>query len=441
VTYSLPYLFNQDKQLWLILFIWLLAGVFVGSIATLILIPATLLLLKRKNLYMEMLLGFFFILILSDSRQPELRFAAHVKDIYIVLLGLFLVLNLKDFKPINKTYQYVLPFILIAFISMQSSEKYFLSLQKTLSYLLLFLIVPNYVIASWRINKEKFLQSIIILGSVILIAGLAMKFALPGKVHFGGRFTGVLGNPNGLGVFCLMFFLLVSTIKYFYQDILTKRQFILVYGLILVSVFLSGSRSSLLAIILFVFFTYFHKKSPFLGFLILCLIILANEFITSNLPQLISFFGAEDYFRIKTLEQGSGRLVAWNFAWEHIQKNFFLGKGFDYTNYLFARNGYILSFMGHHGHAHNSFLTFWLDTGIVGLLAFCGGLIILFLKAAKRAIIAFPILYAVIFSSFFESWLTASLNPFTIQLVMIITLIFLLGETKIPDDIKTEVNE
>jgi O-antigen ligase len=72
---------------------------------------------------------------------------------------------------------------------------------------------------------------------------------------------------------------------------------------------------------------------------------------------------------------------------------------------------------------HNSFLGFWLNTGLVGLLLYLGAFLSKFIKAASYSILAFPIMLAMLFSANFEAWLMASLNPFTMQLFII--LVFL----------------
>lgn len=81
--------------------------------------------------------------------------------------------------------------------------------------------------------------------------------------------------------------------------------------------------------------------------------------------------------------------------------------------------------LGHQGAAHNSYLTFWLDTGLIGLILYLLGLFFTFVKASFSNKYAFPVLYAVLFSNNYESWLTASLNPFTIQLLFILTVILI----------------
>lgn len=413
---------SVNREFIFLLLIWLFTGIYAGP-AIYVIIPVSLFLLQRKERYEELFLGFFFILILSDSRQIELGFAADIKVIYMVMLALFLLLDRKSFFPFNTFYQKFIPFFIVAFIALLNSEVFSVSLQKTSSYFLLFLIVPNYVQKLWKEKGEKFFYNLIFLCAIILLAGLMMKFIMPEKVYLDDRFSGILGNPNGLGLFCMMFFLAVSTILYFFPEILNKQEKIFIYCLIFVSVILCGSRSALLSIFVFVFFKYIYKLTPFLGFIIFLLILISYELIASNITPIIIGLGLEEYFRLNTLEGGSGRLVAWYFAWEEIQRNFFIGKGFAHTEFIYKKFADILSRLGHQGNAHNSYLTFWLETGLIGLICFLWGFLKSFIVPAKKHIIAIPILYSIAFSTYLESWLTASLNPFTIQLLIILTML------------------
>ena len=156
-----------------------------------------------------------------------------------------------------------------------------------------------------------------------------------------------------------------------------------------------------------------------------CSIIFLYDQIFELIIRAIEILGLDNYFRKDTLLEGSGRVIAWSFAWQEIQSSsssFTFGKGFNYTETLFKDNFHLLSRRGHLGNAHQSFLTFWLDTGLIGVVLYFVGLIVTFIKAGKNSVLAWPIFYALIFSVSFESWLTASLNPFTIILIMILTV-------------------
>ena len=145
--------------------------------------------------------------------------------------------------------------------------------------------------------------------------------------------------------------------------------------------------------------------------------------ILTSLPQLSTFLGIQDYLRIETLNEGSGRFVAWNFAINNIESVFFLGGGYGYTELIFKKFFWELSSLGHQGNAHNSYLTIWLDTGLIGLSLFIIGMIRTSLTAFSKSRYALPIIYSMLFSANFESWLAASLNPFTSLFLILLTIL------------------
>lgn len=423
-TFKLLSFLNRHFQLLVLLFIWLIAGIYTG-VASYAVIGASILLLKYKNRYFDLFIGFFFILILSDSRQYSLQFAAQFKNLYIVLLALFLLLDTKSFSFKNVFLKLFIPFFIVAVICLGfSGANLATGAQKTLSYILLMLLVPVYFTRIYDQYGKEVLKDIIWFGTLLIIIGLVLKVVMPDVVHIEGRFSGILGNPNGLGIFLLLFFILFSVLLHYYPELFTKTDKLLIYGVVFVSIILCQSRSALMAVLIFLAFKYFYRISPFLGFILFIVILFSYQVISSNIEIIIFTLGLQEYFRIDTFETGSGRLIAWKFAWDHIEKHFFLGKGFSYTDNLYRVNYDYLSRLGHQGNAHNSYLTFWLDTGLIGLLLYLRGLLLTFIKAARNTIVAIPVMYAILFSAFFESWLTASLNPFTIQLFMVLTIIF-----------------
>ncbi|MES2762468.1 MAG: O-antigen ligase family protein [Bacteroidota bacterium] len=255
--------------------------------------------------------------------------------------------------------------------------------------------------------------------------GLVFNFLGSPITVLAGRYRGLLGNPNGLGLFVFLFLMFFSVNTDKDPELFSRNEKIVVYALCFYSLLKCGARTSLLSTLMFFFFKRFYKTSPIIGFLIFILTVAVYMIISDNLIEIITSLGLGEELRVNTIENGSGREVAWKFAWEQINENFYLGKGFSYTEYIFRKYYEYLSLLGHEGAAHNSYLTFWLDVGIIGLILYLGGLLITFLRAAKLNHAAIPILYAVLFSNQYESWLTASLNPFTIQFIFIISWIFL----------------
>jgi O-antigen ligase len=406
----------------ILLLLWIGAGMLFAPIAY-VLIPVTLLLFQRKKMYLEMLIGFFVILILSDSRQSAFGFAADVKDIYILVLGLFYLIDRASFQPAQRVIHKFLPFLILAVLFLIFSDIILQSAMKTLSYALLLLVVPNYLIFACRQDRNKALRKLIWTGILILIIGFVFRIISPGYVTLADRYCGMLGNPNGLGLFCIMFYILISVARNVIPGLFTKREAYLMNGIILFSIVLCGSRNAVFTIGIFILFHYMYKISPFIGILVFCVIVVVYQVLLANLEPIIYSLDLQDYFRVETLQNASGRLVAWNFGWEKINESPFMGHGIGYTDQLYKINYDFLSIAGHQGNAHNSFITFWLDTGFFGALLYVIAFIRSFVAGAKRYSAAIPAMFAILFSAFFESWLTASLNPFTIQCFIIITLL------------------
>ncbi|MFM2018150.1 MAG: hypothetical protein RL007_1806, partial [Bacteroidota bacterium] len=88
---------KQQRLFIFILGLWIASG--VASVwAAMIVIPVSVLIMHRKKMYVEILTGFLFLLILSDSRQPMFAFAADVKNVFILVLGALVFTDRKVFS-------------------------------------------------------------------------------------------------------------------------------------------------------------------------------------------------------------------------------------------------------------------------------------------------------------------------------------------------------
>lgn len=417
------YLSNNNQFIIIALF-WVILGIYAGPVIFVVL-PVMLFLLYSKNMHLEILLGFFLILTLSDSRLSQLNFAADAKNIYIVMISLFSFLEMRNSSITIDFYKYFIGFFFLAFLVMLFNPNIGLSFQKTLSYILFLIFVPNYLFTVYKKYGLTAIKSIVYFVAIILALGLLIDLVNPGITHLVGRFRGLLGNPNGLGLYSFLFFLLFATVNEHFSNLFSRNEKAIIYGITLFCLLKCGARTSLVSVIMFVFFVRFYRISSLLGFVIFVFSVIIYQLVSDNLVNIIVSLGLGSQFRVETLESGSGRIIAWKFAWDQIQDNFYLGRGFSYTEYIFKQNYEYLSRLGHQGAAHNAYLTFWLDTGIIGLALYVFGLLMTFLKAAKRSKLAIPVLYSILFSNYYESWITASLNPFTIQLLFILTVIFM----------------
>jgi O-antigen ligase len=405
---------------------WLVVGIFGGPLIYLIL-PVTMLLLAKKDLYEELFIGYLFILVLSDSSVEGLNFAKSIKNIYISVLAVLILLNSSKFYPYNKLYKGFIPFFIISVITVMLSinESFFTtSLQKTFSYIISFLVIPNLVSKLYREEGEQFLRRFVFFIVSVLIIGLSLKFFAPDIATLKGeRFRGVFGGPNGLGVYCVLTFIIYFVLNSYFPKLFSKIERQVILFALLLSIYLCGSRNALISVLVFYIFQRFFSVSLFLGIIIFIATIFIVELTSSYATSLIITLGLENYFRIQTLEEGSGRYIAWDFAWKQIQNNFFLGKGFAYNEFYMRKHYGMLLKLNHQGGIHNSFLTFWMDQGLIGLLAYLGSFVMLFVKASRRTKYAIPIMFAISFSAFFESWLVGSLSAFAFLGMFIFSLI------------------
>lgn len=407
------------KDLLGVIIFWLLSTSFFGvNIGAAVSIVSFILLLNSQD-STKIFFGFLTILILSDTRTASIAFAPVAKIPITVLLAIYMYLKRGEFPfGKNEIFRSFLPFFVFVALALPFAQDFFNSFQKALSYFLLFALIPPLLLKASNENQQ-FKSDAINFFVLIIVIGMVSYFIIPDYATLVGRFRGVLGNPNGLGIF------LTITFPIFYL-VLNENQTnvkikYLIYLLVVFNVVLTQSRTAIMAILIFYIFSRTKALRGGVGVFVLLVAITAYQLFFNYLPLIITTLGLQEYLRIDTLEEASGRLIAWEFAWNQIQNYFFMGGGFDFTNQLFHQNYSYLSQLGHQGNAHNSFLTIWLDNGIIGLILYLFGLISLSLKMMKINPITLAALYSFVFSANFESWLTASLNPFTILFIAFFT--------------------
>jgi O-antigen ligase len=421
---------KRNSQFLAMLAIWVFTGMAFAP-AGLLVVAVSVILLKWKGRYAEMIIGLIFILILSDSRQYQLDFAKQVKDVYLVLLTALYLFDRKNFNFSNSTFLSFTPFLAWSFAMTFRSPDMMVAFQKTLSYALLYFTVPAYFVKAFRENGPGFLKDFTMIVALLMVIGLLLIVLNPQFVFLAGRFTGVLGNPNGLGIFVVLALILVVCTQIKFPDLFTKNELILVYFLLGLSAILTGSRNTIMCITLFLGFTRFYKMSYWYGFMTVILAILLYQIVFSNLPSILQALGLAEALRADSLESGSGRLVAWIFALNRINSDlnlFLMGNGFSFDEMLYQWNYRTLSAMGHQGGVHNTFLALWLNTGIIGLLLWAVGFFRIIFKAVTISYTALPLMYTVLFSAFFEAWLMGSLNPYHIMFLFTITLLVTANE-------------
>ncbi len=432
--------YKENIQFYIILFLWLAVGMFGGPVIYVVL-PVTVLLMKQKGMYEELFIGFFFILIVSDSEIDRLDFAKNIKIVYLLLLGVFMAFDNKQFTPFNGLYKIFIPFFIISFYCLCFSPAFFVGFQKTFSYLIMFFLVPNFITKLHRDNGVKTLKNIIYFGNTILLMGFALYLVDKGYAYSSiiGRYNGVFGNPNGLGLYAFLLFTLFFVINDIYVDLFFRWEKVFIYGVIMASIVFSNSRNAFISVAILILFDRFFKKSFFLGLISSIVIIAGNIMISDQIPVLIKQFGLQSFFRLNTLNELSGRAVAWQFAWHKIQNNYFIGRGFGYDEFTMRANYHMLSKMGTQGGVHSSYLSLWFNFGLIGALIYLRSFFLVFIRALKITKLSFSIMYAVMFSAAFEGLFIGSLNPQMIILLMIMTIIsddsFNYAEIHLQDDL------
>jgi len=413
--------FLNNRILYITVLLWISVG-YVSYQAAIILVPVMALMFIEKSMLLELFIGTILVVGLSDNFRMFV-FAWKIKSVLVLMYTVPLIYRYSHFYPFNTSVKPFLIFFTIATLCLPFSLSIFQAAQKTLSYFLIIFVTANYVEYFIKNEKERFLKAIIFYGALILFLGIIGKFTLPGLVHMAGRYRGLFGNPNGMGAYSFLYLIIYTIVKYYYPLLFSRREVFIIYLLIIISVLLCQSRGSMTAMLIFLFTSLLKGKSSGLMIAIALIGAVLYVGVIQNIENIIIFFGLESYLRIQTLETGSGRLVAWEFTWGLIKEHMWYGGGFDYTNDLFSQNKEMLHDMGHQGKAHQTLLTIWLDTGIFGLIFFIYAWTVNFIKAGKLSEFALPVALSVLFSINVESWLAASLNPFTIIFVTIVSLI------------------
>lgn len=325
-------------------------------------------------------------------------------------------------------YKYFIPFFIVAVFNTIAFGTDYGNLFKTVIYLINLAIIPFLVYNSYRYSPVKFLRCFLYVILGILLIGLILKF-----IGFGGvtyvRFRGLLGNPNGLGLFTLFSAISFRVTTFYKEDILKRKYLFLGWGIILLSLFLSNSRNSMISLGIFLIFSSkVFRNRKILQISIVAAVILLFSFITQQVYQIIATQGLQQELRVESLEDmqsGSGRKIAHDFAKDYIGRNFWFGEGIGTTEKVFRKAQMELSEEGHQGNAHNSFFTVWIDTGFIGLFLFISAWLVIFHKAESVSGFGFPIMITVAFSAYYESYLAAMLNPFISLLLVILTLLLI----------------
>lgn len=415
------------RSLLLLIAVWVAISFLVPPLLYAVL-PISVVLLYRAERWQELFMGFLICLVLSDMNQDitGMLVMKTAKYTYIVALAAILLLDRARLQPFARIFPLFLPFFFFCLFPILRSPVPVLSAEKTLSYALIFFVAPNMVLANYRRYGWDFFRNLIWFIMLVLTAQKLMPWVAPEWwSYIGDRFRGLFGNPNGLAIFTYLTFVLFAVINHLHNDLFSTPAKVFVYAVLTYYVITCGARTSLMSTLMFVLFVPFFRFSFFLGLISFFAFLGISELLAANLPAILTALGLQEYMRVDTLQSGSGRYFAWQYAWEKIQQTgiFLFGAGFEYEGWVMYQGRNVLERLGHQGGVHNTYLAFWLNTGITGLFLFFRGIALVFIKATKNTAVSMAILFSVLFSILYESWLAGSLNPYTILFLVILTII------------------
>ncbi|MBK9192243.1 MAG: O-antigen ligase family protein [Crocinitomicaceae bacterium] len=435
--------YKQHSQFIMILAVMYVSGVWGGPVIY-PMFPMFMLLFGIRKRYFELLITALWLLMLADyvpvknATYDDLQFAKDLKFMVPLFLAGFLLMYREDFKPFPKLLLWFIPFFIVVAIGLQYSINFSVGLEKTISYFLMMLTVPFYVSHLHRDQGEYFWTAFFTFIIGMLTIGIVLRFAAPQIAMLDGkRFKSILGNPNGLGIFLNLTFMLWVILRELKLANFTKKENWYIILVIFISLIWSGSRNGMMSIFLFYLISRVIKIHWFLAVITVVIVLTFNEQIFEGFVGVIEFLGLQDYFRIESIEEGSGRKIAWVFAWQEIQNYYFVGGGFGQDEQVMRPNYYWLSKLGHQGGVHNSYLSMWFDAGIAGIIAFFGAFYGIVFKSMKYNYLVLAFAINIMFNITYESWLVASLNPFTILFFTILTIF----SGNLRDALVTENNE
>ena len=418
----------QNTQFIVLLILIYVIGVWFEPVVYL-LFPFVFGMFGLKKRFLELFITSFWLLILSDyvpvsgATFADLKFAKTLKPLIPIFLFVFYFMNRDKFPSVSKLFTRLIPFFLIALIALKYSINLDVGIKKYISFVLMYFSIPMFVNYLHINYGEYFWKSLFTFIIGMLSIGILLGMFIPEiGILSGGRFKGILGNPNALGIFLNLTFILWIVIKEFNLAYFSQKENLFIIIVILISLFWCGSRNGMMSIFLFYLTYRFVKIHWAIAVVVVMSVIVFQDLIFSMFIEFLQFFQLSDYFRVDTIEKGSGRKVAWVFAWQEIQKYFFIGGSFGHDENVMRPNYYWLEKLGHNGGVHNSYLSMWFDTGVIGLVFYYLSLLINVFKSLGSNYIGLAFLVSILFNINYESWLVASLNPFTILFLIILTI-------------------
>lgn len=352
----------------------------------------------------------------ADNLQVYLRY---MKVLRFAILGYMLIWVSQNSRVNTNLHKAILPFsIWIFLVTAAFGSNYAATLSRSIAFYLVAIVLFKGFLQIYIPYPKKF--TLIYLGVILFFIGvpLLLRYTPFGpNLYVEGRFSGFMGNPNGLGVlsfFCIPLFDLLA--KRHLGD-WNKNAIRLIYLILIVSVVMSGSRNALICLVVYELAKLSFKNMLGVVLFMFALVSLYLFYQYINIVDIIIQLGLEEYFRVDTLEDGSGRADVWEVVWAECQNHFYMGKGMLYDQF-FLEDYRRIHFSGDvvmervWNGTWNSYLSLIMDSGIIGVALYFYACV-KWLQSSIDRVRGGAFLLAALMSAITESWMVASMNAFT----------------------------
>lgn len=368
-----------------------------------------------KNHILEILLVLLlFTFFLADSYNGFFAFAQNFR---YVMLGVSLFF-LARYKLIEKSdANFMLPFTITALIiTVLFSPLGILAVLRAVAFWLVCLVIFKFIKILSQRNRKQITELLLLTITLYVFVNIFFLIFPVISVFQLGRFKGLAGNPNGLALLSIFLFALVEYISETNITVFKKQFFLFLKIILVVIVLLTGSRTSLFSLLIFIALINFYDKTLLL-IIALTGILLSYLLVTvDNIQSFLNYFGLSDFLRVNSLSDASGRTDVWPVVWNEVKKNIWFGNGIMYDNFFLA--DYVKKYIGQVGAARqwggvwSSYLSLLLNVGVIGFVMYLFFWIRIYFKSHHKKI-ALPFIVMCFLCGVTESWMAASMNPFT----------------------------
>jgi O-antigen ligase len=229
-----------------------------------------------------------------------------------------------------------------------------------------------------------------------------------------GRFRGLMGNPNGLGMLVLFIYGAMDLLAKLNPQRIDHRYSYVFKAIAILLIIISGSRTALVALIVYEFLYVFLRYKRLRIVIVLISSLLVTFVLYFDFNQLAISLGLAEQLRLDSLETGSGRTEVWAVAWEKILEQPLFGNGLQFNTYYIDQVA--TSLFGDNRPRHwngvwSSYISLLMNVGFVGFSIFVIG-IKKIIGSLRQNYFGWCFLAMVLIIGVTESWMAAPMNAF-----------------------------